>query len=555
MLAYSATQKYDSRSESGPQPKCPTKFMFIDSSHGGVNAKPDKNVRSFVMKSARTKKTWSTRPKSPKKDPSSDTRAKREPSIQTRRPFGSDATLPRSAYSDSIVSCSNSDFHNFSERALTDRAVIVSAAPRVIPIDPHKSAGDLAMQWIKGCIQSPVGAPFIYAVLTSSARAAHLDSEKYKWRAMSAVNGLLSNPRTSTNDCTISAVLVLLAIEEADLADPRRQGDERECSLMVNDAHHNGLRTMIRQRGGLAALSGNRVLQVCLLMHSTAQAITTYKDPYAVLVDTNGQIEDYAIITNQSPSDYAHILRHFRMLNLDRSLLKIVFAITIFVADLTKWYETGICAVDALDLQKHASLLMYRLFKWYRQSEEDSTSFHWHMTAVNQSVCLALLIFMVNATEPTAGPLGSRLSKTVARLCQSLGTAPLQLWSNAPNILLWVSTMGALGAGSLPKAHQASAHESSLAFFEKYTRSACIGEVLDHNTPADHLLDKMRSCLWIPSVFDQRAKMLWASMGLCGSFLAQLDDVSSSEGEQVEDEHALGQSTTLRFFSTDTKPT
>ena len=46
--------------------KHPTKFMFIDSSNGGVNAKPDRVVRSFVMKSARTRRKWSTRPKSPK---------------------------------------------------------------------------------------------------------------------------------------------------------------------------------------------------------------------------------------------------------------------------------------------------------------------------------------------------------------------------------------------------------------------------------------------------------------------------------------------------------
>jgi hypothetical protein len=83
---------------------------------------------------------------------------------------------------------------------------------------------------------------------------------------LSAVNELLSDPRTSTNDTTIAAVLILLANEEADLADSKRQGDERNCSLMVNETHYNGLRTMIRQRGGLAALGGNRVLQVCLLM-------------------------------------------------------------------------------------------------------------------------------------------------------------------------------------------------------------------------------------------------------------------------------------------------
>jgi hypothetical protein len=84
---------------------------------------------------------------------------------------------------------------------------------------------------------------------------------------MAELNGLLSNPRTSTNDTTIAAVLILLAIEEANLASPKRQGDERKCSMSVNEAHHNGLRTMISQRGGLTALNGNRCLQVCLLMY------------------------------------------------------------------------------------------------------------------------------------------------------------------------------------------------------------------------------------------------------------------------------------------------
>lgn len=56
------------RQTSKRQARQPTKFMFIDSSNGGVNAKPDRVVRSFVMKSARNKKPWSTRPKSPKEE-------------------------------------------------------------------------------------------------------------------------------------------------------------------------------------------------------------------------------------------------------------------------------------------------------------------------------------------------------------------------------------------------------------------------------------------------------------------------------------------------------
>jgi hypothetical protein len=59
---------------------------------------------------------------------------------------------------------------------------------------------------------------------------------------------------------------MLLAMEESELADPRRQGNDREYSLTANNAHLNGLRTMIGQRGGLASLNSNRCLQVFILM-------------------------------------------------------------------------------------------------------------------------------------------------------------------------------------------------------------------------------------------------------------------------------------------------
>ena len=59
---------FTSRPASKRQSRRPTKFMFIESSNDGVNAKPDRVLKSFVMKSARNKKTWSTRPKSPKEE-------------------------------------------------------------------------------------------------------------------------------------------------------------------------------------------------------------------------------------------------------------------------------------------------------------------------------------------------------------------------------------------------------------------------------------------------------------------------------------------------------
>ena len=144
--------------------------------------------------------------------------------------------------------------------------VIQVSASRLVPVDIHRASSIAATSWISECLLSPNSSPYIFAALTASARTVGLNSEAYKWRAIAEVNKLLSDPKTSTADMTIAAVLILLALEESDLANPYRQGREREGSLSANSAHLNGLRTMIGQRGGLAGLGSNQCLQVFILM-------------------------------------------------------------------------------------------------------------------------------------------------------------------------------------------------------------------------------------------------------------------------------------------------
>ncbi|KAF1836177.1 hypothetical protein BDW02DRAFT_494191 [Decorospora gaudefroyi] len=599
-----------------------TTFMFIDSSNGGINAKPDKVVRSFVMKSARNKKPWSTRPKSPKTESSVTAKSRRQSSSRTSSKIGElqistcssrlecdtftaqwenwTLTSPSST-SDSVFSSNSSNgavcespastytspsaeygyaddacgvsnptrpvlprhtsFTIDFTRSFDSLAVRLDAnaeyllhqfvediTPRLLPIDLHRSSEAAAASWVTTSIQSPIGAPFIYAALTSAARAAKLNPEGYKWRAVSEVNRLLADPGKNTDDTTIATVLILLALEEADLADPRRKGDERRCSVSVNDAHLSGLSTMIGQRGGLAALESNRCLQVCIFMHSIAQAITTFKPPYALLFRANGEIEDYATVSFQTPHTQSHILRAHHNLGIDAKLLTIISTISVFISDLSSWYDTGTSVVGSLDLQKHASLLMYRLFDWYDQNQRDASRQHTvSHGAVNESICLALLLFMVMVTEPNTHSFGSRLSKATAKLHASLQQAPMHHWANAPDLIFWTLTMGALGAKSLPKNSRSPTQKTMLAFFTQYCRHA-IGS--PDMASAELLLERMKTCLWVPYIFDDRVKRLWVSMGLCRAEVVDLEDVSSSEGEreQVDDKYALGQSTTMRFF-------
>jgi hypothetical protein len=287
--------------------------------------------------------------------------------------------------------------------------------------------------------------------------------------------------------------------------------------------------------------------------HSIAQSITTFRQPYAVLVDANGHIEDYTVSTNQSPRAFTNVLQAFRELGVARSLLKILFAVTAFTTDLESWYEVGTCTIDALDLQKHASLLMYRLLDWYQNNDHERTDELSPMDSVNQSVCLATLIFLVNATEPNAAAFGPRLSKAVIKLRQSLERAPSLQWSKAPSILFWVLTMGALGTSSLKKGHRRPRSEPELVFFKQYIKSVFAGNCLDQPISVEQILDGMRTCLWIPSIFDERVKSLWMYLELYESWPLESEDANCSEGEQtVEEEYALGKSTTLRFFTMDT---
>jgi hypothetical protein len=198
---------------------------------------------------------------------------------------------------------------------------------------------------------------------------------------------------------------------------------------------------------------------------------------------------------------------------------------------------------------------MYRLFDWYDRNQHDQNPDIVSNKDVDKSVCLALLIFMIIATEPNANAqsFGSRLSKATTKLHESLQRVPMYHWSASPDLLFWTFTMGGLGAKSLSKNSRTSSTQSIIPFFAQYCRNVIGSGVCD----SERLLERMKTCLWVPSIFDEKVKKLWVTMGVCRTEVLDLsEDMStSSEGEreQFDDEYALGQSTTIRFFGSEKK--
>jgi hypothetical protein len=121
------------------------------------------------------------------------------------------------------------------------------------------------MKWVMNGMLSPTGAPFIYAALTSGAlnptpNVTPGDMLSYKTEAIRHIQKLLMNPKTRVDDNNIAAVFMLLCIEEGRASD---RAPEAQAQMV---AHLNGLKMMMKLRGGLASLEKNQYLQTFILM-------------------------------------------------------------------------------------------------------------------------------------------------------------------------------------------------------------------------------------------------------------------------------------------------
>jgi hypothetical protein len=137
---------------SGKRPQ-KMKFMFIDSTDHGRNAKPDKAVRSFVMHQARRSKTWSTRqrgatsPNSVETDPpstgapepagSSAVQSKAQRAACKRRRWRNASSTPSPLYAQSDASSASSCKHS-------GHSTPASSVGSVY--DPRYSNGELYLQ-------------------------------------------------------------------------------------------------------------------------------------------------------------------------------------------------------------------------------------------------------------------------------------------------------------------------------------------------------------------------------------------------------------------------
>jgi hypothetical protein len=251
-------------------------------------------------------------------------------------------------------------------------------------------------------------------------------------------------------------------------------------------------------------------------------------------MDPTGAIQPYDIPSFRGRPASSRTLRLFHPLNLDPVLYDLISNIVVYIGDLAAWNEDPTVPVDPIEMQKHICLLVYRLFDWVKRAEEDVTL---DRQPVDQSLCLALTIFLVMAYNQNYGPMVYAAS---ARLRVSLEKCLFFNWAAAPDLLTWTLTMGGL----------APRGTDDFDFFRSHSVGVFKSQGFGEMTNAEEVLDRMRKGLWLARL-DKDVKDMWGEMGLCkGEDVTDMSSPSSGmkSPDRVKKEDIVGGLTNERFF-------
>ena len=282
--------------------------------------------------------------------------------------------------------------------------------------------------------------------------------------------------------------------------------------------------------------SSEEGLADCRVRHSIAHSITSFHQPYTTLLDDAGDPVTYDIPSFEVDPSSFRTLRNFRSLDTDSDLMGIISDIVIFTSDLTKWYTDRGCKANPLDFQKHASLLMYRLFDWYSKTEKERAP-------QDQCICLALLIFVVRVVHPQDNQYKTMTMAAVRRLREALEQTTKSTWGKSPDALLWVVTIGSLAAQ----------RSTDMAYFDQYCRTAFTDAGFEGEVTCEEILARMHQYPWIGTVLDQDGRVLWRRIGLVK--VEPYDDLVeqfAALNTEITDDDAVGVLTSTRFFSKST---
>ncbi|ORY15033.1 hypothetical protein BCR34DRAFT_197415 [Clohesyomyces aquaticus] len=538
--------------QSSPPQAAPVQqdFLFVDASKTAKSSRQGRrNARSFVMQKARRERPWSTSKHAAKqrKSPESASPAtvgtpeySYTPNSSTpspRAPSGVEYTPSPDPNSSLIVkqqTCSecrillcrsgqslcprclliqpalapedvdNALFDPFGSFPVEMDAkvselighFVSEMAPGAIAVDFRHKSNLMRSDWFGTAMSNP---GFMHSLLCTAALHLYFVGRgsietilHHKAQAIAAINSAISNPNpeVGVSDANIGAVFNLMCVEESLNFAFLRQDDADEDEPDQRAIHLNGLRRMVQLRGGLQAISSNRVLQAFILWHSTAHAIASFEAPYLSTVDYISTTCFPHHPPGYRPNISHHLLDYCRNAKVRDSLTALVESALVLIADLNVWFDDSDSPLDPLDIQNYSCVLEGLLLQWLHDNEAQRCP-------LEDALCVALLIFTVRVTEALQRRSDHHLHYTASkRLEKALSATSRSEWIKAPDLLLWILAIGAISAEG----------SQDCSWFDYQVSLAC--EEFGISSP-ENLLHRLHLCGWVSFKLDEAVHNLW----------------------------------------------
>ncbi|EAT88524.1 hypothetical protein HBI56_127480 [Parastagonospora nodorum] len=524
-------------------------FLFVDAAQAKTSRQGRKNARSFVMQKARRERPWSTSKHAAKRatsgstsrsprsagtrasslTPSSTIPSPSLTSVQADYFASQEHTLMRAIVCpecqiflcrpgqgmcprclflkpmSALEGVDNSLFDPFGTSSVETNASVSELlehfasemAPSVIAVDFRRRSTLMRSQWF-GTAVNDTG--FMHSLLCTAALHLYMVGRGsietilyHRAKAISAINAAISNlnDNTGLSDANIGAVFNLLTIEESlqvPVFTQERLDEEQPNQRAI---HESGLKKMVQLRGGLMAMSSNRILQAFMLWHSTAWAVAEFRapDPSALEYIKTGNFPRHPPGYQSSISQ--HLLDSCRYAGVKETLTSLVEGVLILIADLNVWFNDASSTLDPLDIQNYSCVLECRALDWLHENEH-------LITPLEDALCVALLIFTVRTTEALQRKADIHLLHFAAskRLEQALNCTIRHDWQHCPDLLLWILSIGAISANGSAESNW-FVYQTSLACLE-------LGIV-----SAEALLARLDLCGWVSYKLNAAVHDLW----------------------------------------------
>ncbi|KAF3075437.1 hypothetical protein CFAM422_002505 [Trichoderma lentiforme] len=374
------------------------------------------------------------------------------------------------------------------------------------PITGKIRVSQIHRDWLQPSFSHPA---FMHAILSLTAlQLAAVQPQRrdhysgltlhHRGRAINAVQHNLADSTLAISNENIAAVFNLLCVEENMFLPIFTATSLFKPDINQRQTHMQGLKEMIRLRGGAHGLSSFKPLQHLLIRHSVPRAAISFQKAKLLPPDLISQLFHNYPKSSRFYGEPGPMWRQSSRIGVDGKLLDLIRTMECLLQDTRAWFEApDTSPFDTIDLNTIYSMIISMCVRWYLTTESEG-----RLKAVDAILGLCLMqfaAFLCRSTCPArySGPISvlERLNEHLFYHYHEnmavLHAADLDIWVG---ILIVLSSDGISGYQDI--------------FWNIYMEiiaknRAVLGSFGDLQTILT------TNCLWSPYPMDIHAKNIW----------------------------------------------